>query len=161
MSKSKILLTILTGLACLAFPFLAVAEDQRQEFPKCPTSGFWNDCIGERLEADVKLKSIGTFKNNELWDGEIRAIADDELRFVCKKGQCRGIHTFFSVRSTSIFGAEEIKKNEKGHWLVGNHPIPDGIKEGLLFYQWPDGSYHYGNYKNDEFNGFGYFVYHK
>ena len=157
MSKSEILLSILTGLACLTLPFWALAEDQKQEFPKCPTSGFLNDCTGERLKGNNGLKEIGTFKNNQLWDGETRAIADDELRFVCKKGQCRGIHTFFSVRSASIFGAEEIKKNEKGHWLVGNDPIPDGKKEGLLFYQWPTDKYAYVNFKNDDYNGFGYF----
>ena len=153
-----VLLPLLAGLACLGLPFLALAEDQKQEFPKCPTSGFWDECAGERLWADGNVKNIGTFKNNNLWDGEIRAVADDELRFVCKKGRCRGIHTFFTVKHASIFGAEGIMKNRKGHWLVGNDPIPDGKKEGLLFYQWPIGDYLYVNFKNNDYNGFGYFV---
>lgn len=158
MRKSKHLLSILTGFACLFLPFLAFAEDERQDYPKCPETGFWNDCTGERLTGDDRLKDIGSFKNDRLWDGETRTIADDELRFVCKEGICRGLNEFFSVRSASIFGADEIKKNENGHWLVGNDPKPNGKKDGLLFYQWPSGNYKYVNFRDDQYNGFGYMV---
>ena len=142
----------------MVLPILAFAEDERKEYPKCPDSGFWNDCTGERLTGDDRLKDIGIFKNDRLWDGETRTTDDDELRFVCKEGICRGLNEFFSVRSASIFGADEIKKNENGHWLVGNDPKPDGRKDGLLFYQWPSGNYKYVNFSDDEYNGFGHMV---